>query len=72
MTSWEIIKKEFTKDSREGSVGYSLDIAKAGHLFCLLGNHLKDSEEAKKEFIKETKFIEGVVLNETLKKIGMI
>ena len=50
MTSWEIIKNNFTRDAKVGTVGYLFQISNAINMFESIKNNLKDSVISQKQF----------------------
>jgi hypothetical protein len=67
MNSWQIIRDELTKDSRNGSCGYYIALGKAATLFCRLNGSGKMEKEAETDFNTDKDVVEACMVSVQMK-----
>lgn len=69
MGAWQSIKKAMTEDTRQGSVGYYLGVAKAAFIFTDIVPFLKNRDAQTKEFNADSDVPEAIRVQGRLKQV---
>ena len=69
MGAWPAIKKAMTEDTRPGSVGYYLGVAKAALIFADIATFLKNHKAQIKEFNADSDVPKAIRINGCVKLV---
>lgn len=75
MNTWEIMKKEFSKNSRPETMGRDMDINNCAHLFIKIMHNLKDREESIRVFNDDSEVKNAIISSvgiQELKEAGVL
>lgn len=75
MDTWEILKKDFVKDSKPNTLGRNIAVNNATQLFVKIMHNLRDQDKATKSFnddceIKDAFLARGII--KELKEAGVL